>query len=136
MDLKNKIGLYYLPLLMQIIRFGVVGTIASAIHFSIVVSLVELGLFTPLNANIIAFIFAFQASYWGHRTWTFRGTVVYHHVAMTRLLLVACTNLAANQGLFYIFLNYVKLPYIIALLVTLAILPVLTFTLGKFWIFR
>jgi putative flippase GtrA len=136
MVLINKIWVAYRPLFFQIMRFGVIGTVAAAIHFSIVVSLVEISLMSPLIANVIAFLFAFQVSYWGHRHWTFRGTTTQHQVAIPRLLLVATSNLIANQIIFFVFLELFKLPYMLALFFTLTILPVVTFTLGKWWIFR
>jgi putative flippase GtrA len=124
------------PFLFQLVRFGIVGSIAAAVHFSTVVCLVELKLMPPLTANIIAFLMGFQVSYWGHRRWTFKGTTVYHHVAMMRLFIVAATNLVANQTLFYFFFKVIQLPYMLALLLVLSILPVMTFILGKFWVFK
>lgn len=136
MVLINKLLDTYRPLFFQIMRFGVVGTFAAAIHFSIVVSLVELCRMDPLTANVIAFLFAFQVSYWGHRRWTFRGTTVNHQIAVPRLLIVATFSLVVNQLIFFIFLNVFKLPYMLALFFTLIILPIATFILGKIWIFR
>ena len=130
MGLKNK-------LLLQIMRFGIFGGSAAAVNFSIVVALVESGLIQqPLYANMVAFVFAFQVSYFGHRYWTFSETIAEHRVAMPKLLLVSITNFFANEGLFYFFLNTFQLPYPLALLLVLAILPVVTFTFSKLWIFR
>lgn len=129
MDLKIK-------LLKQIMRFGIVGCTAAFVNFSIVVGLVEFGSLPPLYANIIAFTFAFQVSYLGHRFWTFHETITQHHVAAPRLLLVSGSNFFANEALFYFFMNMLHLPYMPALLLTLSILPAVTFTFGKFWVFR
>jgi putative flippase GtrA len=130
MDLKIK-------LLKQIMRFGIVGGSAAFVNFSIVVMLVESGVLQqPLYANMVAFVFAFQVSYFGHRYWTFSDTVTEHRVAMTRLLLVSGTNFFANEGLFYFFLNTFQMPYMLALLLVLAILPIVTFTFSKLWVFR
>lgn len=130
MDLKNK-------LLKQIMRFGIVGGSAAFVNFSIVILLVESGVLQqPLYANMIAFVFAFQVSYFGHRYWTFNGTVTEHRVAMPRLFVISGTNFIANEGLFYFFLNTFQLPYPLALLLVLAILPVVTFTFSKLWVFR
>jgi putative flippase GtrA len=130
MDLKIK-------LLKQIMRFGIVGGSAAFVNFSIVVMLVESGLLKqPLYANMVAFVFAFQVSYFGHRYWTFSDTVTEHHVAMARLLLVSSANFFANEGLFYFFLNTFHMPYMLALLLVLAILPIVTFTFSKLWVFR
>ena len=118
-------------------RFGIIGSSAALVNFSIVVALVESGLVQqPLYANMVAFAFAFQVSYFGHRFWTFNETITEHRVAMPKLLLISGANFFANEGLFYFFLNTFQLPYPLALLLVLAILPVVTFTVSKLWIFR
>src|SRR5687768_8185455 len=123
-------------LFFQLLRFGLVGILAAFVHFSIVIWLVESGFLKPLVANIAAFLVAFQVSYSGHRYWTFRGTETQHKLAFPRLLILQITNLIANEGLFYIFLSFFHLPYPIALVLVLAILPLATFTISKFWVFR
>jgi putative flippase GtrA len=113
-----------------------VGSSAALVNFTVVVIIVELGLLSPLLANVIAFFIAFQVSYFGHRYWTFQESVSLHRVAMPRLLLVSGLNFIANESLFYFFIHHFKLPYPIALLIVLATLPALTFTFSKLWVFR
>jgi putative flippase GtrA len=129
MALNNK-------LFKQIMCFGIIGTTAAFVNFSLVVLLVEIGSMQPLYANMIAFIFAFQVSYFGHRYWTFQDTTTNHSAAVPRLLIVAGSNFFANMSLFYFFLNSLHLPYTLALLLVMTILPIITFTFGKFWVFR
>ena len=126
----------YIPLIKQLMRFGVIGVTAATVHFSIVVCLVETHTLTPLYANVIAFLIAFQISYWGHRSWTFAGTTTTHRVAIPRLFAVGTSGLALNQSLFYFFLTFAQLPYPLALLAVLTITPLITFTLSKLWVFR
>lgn len=132
----NNIILQYKDLFFQIARFGIVGLTAAAVNFGIVVLLVETMHFTPLMANAFAFLLAFQVSYWGHRNWTFMASESLHRVALPRLLLVAGLGFVANQSLFYFFLTVAQWPYQIALLADLTILPMITFVLNKFWVFR
>lgn len=120
----------------QLTRFCIVGLLAAAVHFSIVVLLVEVGALKPLIANIFAFLIAFQVSYWGHRRWTFHTTTSLHGEALPKLFLVNGLGFIANEGLFYIFMTMFGLSYPLALFLVLAILPVATFALGKFWVFR
>lgn len=129
MVLKNK-------LFRQLIRFGMVGASAATVHFSIVISLVEVGLMQPLIANVVGFLVAFQVSYWGHRYWTFHETSALHRIALPKLLLVASSGFAANESLFYIFTVVFNLPYPLALFLILSILPAINFTLSKLWVFR
>jgi putative flippase GtrA len=129
MVLRNK-------LVQQILRFGTVGTTAAGVQVGLVALFVEFNLLTPLAANIIAFFIAFQVSYWGHRQWTFNANDRDHRVTLPRLFLIASSAFVANETLFYIFLKDLHLQYILALMLVLTILPVVTFSLSKFWVFR
>ncbi|MES2218329.1 MAG: GtrA family protein [Pseudomonadota bacterium] len=120
----------------QVIRFVLIGSTAAMVNFSIVIALVESGLLSPLYANIIAFSIAFQVSYFGHRYWTFNRTVNTHKIAVPRLLLISGSSFIANEGIFYIFLNVFQLPYILALFLTLTVLPIVSFTFNKLWVFQ
>jgi putative flippase GtrA len=132
---KRVIDLLYLPLIRQVFRFGVVGLTGACIHFSTVVVLVQYFSFLPLMANFFGFLCAFQISYWGHRLWTFRDTISLHRIAAPKLLVIQLLNFSANETLFYIFLS-LHLPYPIALLIVLSVLPVFTFISSKKWVFK
>lgn len=123
------------PMLAQIVRFGVVGLIAAGIHFTTVVSVVQLTGMKPLLANVFGFMVSFQMSYWGHRKWTFHETETLHREALPKLLCVQLINFAANESLFYVFLS-LHLPYPVALLIVLTVLPVFTFISSKWWVFN
>lgn len=135
----NKISLQSVSarsaLFLQIFRFGIVGTIAAIIHFSIVILLVQNYVLAPMIANIFGFMVGFQLSYWGHRNWTFNDTESPHRIAFSKLFLVQMVNLGMNELLFYTFLC-LDLPYPIALIIVLMILPMFTFIVSKLWIFK
>ncbi len=122
-------------MIRQLFAFGIVGTLAAAVHLSGVFLLVELGLH-PLSANILGFMAGFQVSYFGHRYWTFRGTQASHPVAASRFLLTATSSLAMNEAMFYLLLQFTPLPYLVALTLVLICVTPITFLLGKFWAFR
>jgi putative flippase GtrA len=122
-------------LFLQIFRFGIVGVTAAAIHFATVVFFVQNFSLEPLAANCFGFLVAFQASYWGHRLWTFQETEALHRMAFSKLLTVQLINFSANESLFYVFLS-LHLPYPLALLIVLTVLPVFTFIASKMWVFK
>lgn len=121
---------------MQLIRFGIIGFCAAAVHTIIVVWLVKSFGFNPLIANIFAFLIAFNVSYVGHRYWSFAETNAKHKIAIPRFLLVAIISFILNEGLFYIFLNIFNFYYIAALLLVLIIVPIFTFVSSKLWVFK
>lgn len=132
----NKLIQKYTPLFFQLTRFGIVGVTAAAVHFSVVIALVQFALIKqPLYANAVGFFFAFQISYSGHRFWTFRDTRVAHRAALPKLLLVSLSGFLVNETLFYCLMTLLGLPYQLALLVVLTVMPAITFTLSKLWVF-
>ncbi len=121
--------------ILQIMRFGLIGVTAAVVHFNTVVMLVQEFQYAPLIANVAGFLIAFQVSYWGHRNWTFSDTAMSHSDAYPRLMLVQITNFAINEYLYYIFLS-LHLPYQLALIIVIAIMPIFTFITSKWWVFQ
>jgi putative flippase GtrA len=122
-------------LFLQLSRFAIVGVIAALVHFCVVILLVQDAQMAPLLANGVAYLCAFQVSYWGHRVWTFAATHVLHQAALPKLFLAQTITFCANESLFYVFL-LLKLPYPVALLIVLSVLPLFSFLAGKYWVFE
>jgi len=122
-------------LFFQLCRFGIVGLTAATVQFSLVVILVQYFQYAPLVANVMAFMVSVQVSYWGHRMWTFNDTTSLHIETLPKLLTLQLCNLLASEALFYLFLS-LHLPYRLALLIVISILPIFTFLFSKFWVFR
>ena len=119
----------------QVIIFALVGIIAAVVHLNTVIFLVQFNwVNNPLIANIYAFILAFQVSYFGHRYITFKGTKAAHNAAYLKLIILQIINFSLNESLFYVLMRY--LPYPIALLFVLSVLPIFTFIISKLWVFR
>ena len=126
--------------LLRIARFGIVGLTAAAVHYWVVIVLVELLHIAPLQANVGGFFVAFWVSYFGHRHWTFSDTVATHtdvkHSSFLRFLLVALLGFCMNELLFYLLLRYAGWPYYFALAVVVFTVAVMTYVLSRLWAFR
>lgn len=126
--------------LLRVLRFGIVGLTAAAVHYWVVIGLVELAHIAPLHANVGGFVVAFWVSYFGHRHWTFSDAVASHadgaHPSFIRFLAVALLGFCMNQLLFYLLLRYVGLPYYVALALVVFTVAVMTYVLSKLWAFR
>lgn len=119
----------------QILKFGIIGTLAAAIHMGVVVLLVRYSLH-PLFANIFGFLLAFNVSYLGHRFWTFENkTKLSHAASATRFWGIAVTSFILNETLYYLLLNYTSLNYLPALLLVLLLVTPITFLLSRLWAF-
>ena len=126
--------------LLRIARFGMVGLTAAAVHYWVVIALVELLHIAPLQANVGGFVAAFWVSYFGHRHWTFSDAVASDiggtHSSFLRFLLVALLGFGMNQLLFYLLLRYAGWPYYLALAVVVFTVAVMTYVLSRLWAFR
>ncbi|MCF6808390.1 GtrA family protein [Thiotrichales bacterium 19S9-12] len=120
----------------QTFKFGIVGVIAAVVHFIIVTLLVYLFSWYPLLANIIAFLIAYQISYFGHKNWTFKQEgKIFTRSSNIKFFIVASLSFILNEGLYAVYLTFIP-SYQLALFLTLATVPPITFLLSKLWAFR
>ncbi len=124
------------PFFLQLLRFGITGSLATLTHFTTVILLVEFTRLHPLSANVLGFSCGFVISFYGHRFWTFSGTTQLVRIALPRFLLVAIINFICNQSLYYTFLMKFHWNYTIALVLVLGIMASITFLMSKLWVFR
>lgn len=119
----------------QLFNFGLVGIVALIAHWCLVALLVPLGL-TPLLANPIAFLAAFQISYYGHRRLTFAAQALPHRQTLPRFFLVALVGFILNQALYALLLLLTPLDYRLALFVVLVLVAAITFISSQRWAFK
>jgi putative flippase GtrA len=122
-------------LLHQLFRFGIIGTMAALLNMLVVVLLVHFAHWWPLAANILAFIVAYQVSFFGHHYWTFQSGIS-AKTAWPKFLLVALGSFLLNEGCYALFLQVLHVQYIWALLLVLLIVPPITFAFSRLWAFR
>ena len=121
----------------QIIKFVLVGSTAALIHLSILHLLVSLVSLQPLVANAGAFMVAFIASYTGQSLWTFNHKQHNHKSAALRFLVTQLLcGFVLNQGLYTLLLEFTSLDYMVASFIVLLTVPVVTFSISKYWAFK
>lgn len=125
-----------IPIIQQLMRFGFIGFFATFLSYLLVIFFVEAFHFNPLVANFIAFLIAFQVSFWGHKSWTFRAHSIPHRQAMVRFFTLSIFGFILNESLYAFFLHVVHMHYALALLIVLMIVPPITFVVSKFWAFK
>lgn len=123
-----------LRLVLQFGKFGVVGVMATALHFSVVVALVEGFAISPLPANALGYGLAFAVSWFGSSRWTFRGATVVRF-AVPRFLCVSLLGLALNQGMNALVIYGIGVHYLAGLAASLVTVPIVTFTLNRAFVF-
>ena len=120
----------------QLMRFGVVGVTAMAVHLLAVYAFVTGLDLNPLAANIMAFLIAFQVSYFGHARYTFNVADPKSHQHKIKFFAVAVFSLLLNEASYSILLNVFHMQYFIALTLVLFGVAVCTFVLSRLWAFR
>lgn len=114
--------------------FASVGVTALLLHLLLVSLRVPLGL-APLLANVLAYLVAFQVSYWGHRLKTFEAGHLPHRQTLPRFFAVASLSFLLNEALYFILLHATALDYRMALLMVLVMVARVTFILSRLWAF-
>jgi putative flippase GtrA len=120
-------------LLAQLVRFGCVGVVASAVHFAVGTLLVPQGIAAEA-ANVAGFLAAFHFSYLGHGHWTFRGAR--QPQSYRRMFLLALAGFSANEAVYCLGLHHSSSDYRLLLVIVLALQAVATFVLSRIWVFR
>lgn len=135
-DAMKSTRIVFHPLILQLIRFGATGGLATATHFIAVIAIVELSPIPPIEANVIGYCLGFIVSFIGHRHWTFSESTRDLITTLPRFFAIALINFVVNLGLFYLLVRLVHMPYVIALIIVLSVVATISFVLSKHWAFR
>ncbi|HBN58937.1 GtrA family protein [Vreelandella aquamarina] len=112
-------------------RFGGVGAIATLVHLSVAaIAFIIWPTISPFLANLLAFVVAFQVSFWGHRRFTFRKDGRAH-----RFFLLALGGFALNNSVLAALLAISPVEGIFAIIVATFTVPLLMYVAARFWAF-
>ncbi|MDB2384725.1 GtrA family protein [Endozoicomonas sp.] len=121
----------------QLIKFIIVGSLAAAVHLGVLRTAVGYFTLTPLFGNAVAFAIAFIVSYAGQSLWTFNHKQHEHKGTVLRFLTTQLLcSFALNQGLYALLLSMTPLNYMLASFIVLITVPLVTYTLSKYWAFK
>ena len=122
-------------LFRQFSSFVVVGFIATGVHYTLLIGLVEIAGISAVAAALIGYGAGGTVSYWLSRRHVFR-TKLPHEAAMPRFTLVA----AVGFGLTYIFMSLLVhgagITYLPAQVATTGIVLLWSFAAHRMWTFR
>jgi putative flippase GtrA len=132
---KNRQFHKVLAEIFLVLRFGLVGSIATGIHILILWILLSKTLLPVLIANAIAFVIAFGFSFAGHYIWTF-GAPGSPRKLMLRFLIINASAFFLNNALLAIILEFGRLDSTLAAIGSAAAIPIITFLASRFWGFK
>lgn len=119
----------------RLARFVAVGCTAAAVHFGIVVLLVETRTAPPLAANIVGWLVAFVVSFAGQHRLTFADRSAPLLRAARRFFAISAAGFAANEAAYALLLHVSAIRYDVALAIVLMAVAVMTYVLSSRWAF-
>ncbi len=119
--------------LRQARRFAVSGLVATGVHIAIAVTIIRLVLPWPMLANGVAFAVATVCSYLLNTLWSFSSRL--HGKNLRRFLVVSMLGLILSV-LISGWAEHVGLPYGLGIVCVVAVVPLVTFLLHRFWTYR
>ncbi|MGH8505805.1 MAG: GtrA family protein [Stenotrophobium sp.] len=119
----------------QILRFGIVGLVATTIHATVYSILCARYSMDALLATACAFSCAFGISFFGHRYWTFAHNGSGFSASLLRFLCTSLLGLCSNAYIAWQLVDRMHLPASTALIGVVFLTPLLVFVLARFWVF-
>ena len=119
----------------SLLRFGITGVLATIAHALVLAGLVELLTVPAVLASVPAFGAALLLSYGLNYHWTFQA-LGEHRMIFPRFTLVAVSGLVLNVVITFLIVNVGGFWYGYALLAVIFSVPLLTYLLNHYWVFR
>jgi putative flippase GtrA len=123
------------PLLVQFVKFGIVGVSNTLLTFAVYGLLLKVFGVWYLAASAIGFTAGATNGFLLNRRWTFRGHVG-DALTPVRWAIVQGCGLGINEGLLYLFVHDARLDKLLAQAFATAVVTVTTFFANRAWTFR
>jgi putative flippase GtrA len=123
------------PVLVQFVKFGLVGVSNTVLAFAIYTVLLKVFGVWYLAASAIGFIVGAVNGFLLNRRWTFAGHVG-DSLTPVRWGVVQGCGLALNEGLLYLFVDGAGVEKLLGQAFATVIVTVLTFFVNRAWTFR
>jgi len=117
----------------EVVRFGVVGGMATLTHFIVLNGTARL--FGVVLANGVAFCCAVWVTYFGQSIWVFKQPPL-DFSRMRKFMVSAVGGLILNIGLMAFFSELLGWHYNLVFVCSLFLVPFVLFFVNKFWVFR
>jgi putative flippase GtrA len=120
--------------LQQFLRFALIGGVATAIQYAVLIILVQAQVSGAVGASAIGFTLSALANYTLNRRFTFHSTRA-HVEALPRFTAVALLGLAINTGLIWLFHVPLALHYLVAQVLATCGTLLWNYSLNRVWTF-
>ena len=116
-------------------RFSIVGVLATLTYFIAANIFTLLGLFTPKTASVFAYIIGMAVSFTGQSRFSFKvKNVKFIHLA--RYIILSILGLLVSYFSIELCETYFNIPVFWGTVFTSVSIPLLSFIMMKFWVFK
>lgn len=116
-------------------KFASVGVVATAVHYAVLVGLVEVQLMAPVAASVTGYAISAVANYLLNFYLTFKNRAHHRHAA-ARFAVVAGVGFALNAGLMAWLTGVFAPYYLMAQIITTGLVLLSNFILNDIWSFK
>lgn len=120
---------------MAFIRYSLTGVAATALHYAVLLALVELLAAPAAPAAGIGALCGAALAYLGNRHFTFQGSAATHQQALPRFLLVALAGAALNSLIVWAGTQALGWHYLAAQALATLVVLALGYQLNRSWTF-
>ncbi|WP_316858326.1 GtrA family protein [uncultured Cohaesibacter sp.] len=130
-----KPSFFSLHEIWMILRFGIVGVMATLIHMSVASGLVHFASVNVFTANLAAYLIAFIFAFSGHFFWTFQTGGALRQ-ALWRYFVISASAFAVNNLVLLALVKSGVLSKVMSVLIAAAIVPAISYFASRFWGFK
>lgn len=120
---------------MQFFWYVVAGGIATAVHYAVLIALVESSSLAAAPSAAIGTLCGAGVSYWLNRRMTFAGSNTRHVQALPRFMAIALLGACLNGLLVWLGVSMLGWHYLAAQALATVLVVGLTFRLNRLWTF-
>ncbi|MFF2912159.1 GtrA family protein [Paenibacillus sp. NPDC057934] len=125
----------FFPLILQFIKFGIVGGINTIISLMIYYILIYVSVHY-MYANVIGYFISSVGGYYLNKMWVFKTQQVKARSSITKYYIIYGSSLLINIVTMYVWVDLLNIPKILAPILTLIITIPYNFILNKLWAFK
>lgn len=118
----------------RLVRFGIVGVIATLVYFSTTFVAIEAFALTPVRASIVGQVTAMGVSYFGHSLFSF-AVKTDHRTYLWRFLVIAALTFTMNGVVTWLLTDVLRVYYPIAVGIVGLLIPLTNYVCNRFWVF-
>jgi putative flippase GtrA len=120
---------------LALVRYTLIGAIATAVHYVVLVALVEGLNVSPSPSAMLGATCGALVAYIGNREFTFASSAL-HRIALPRFLVIAAIGAVLSGGMVWIGTVILAWYYLVAQLLATILIVFLTYQLNRLWTFR